>query len=99
MELNNFGFNKYKCIHCPTEKEAIEVLKIAHDKGYKWCDKTPYINELNWDTYKENTCYYLYDGDYSRVSYAVNNGYEVIEAEEFIRIHNKVDNHKPYLVW
>ena len=100
MVENNFGFNKNEVIHCPTEELAVKVLQIAHERGYKWSDKVSYLDNSEWECYKENTCYYLCDGDYSCILYAVNKGYKVIKAEDFLKQHNKnINNHKPYLVW
>ena len=98
MELNNFGFNKNECIHCPTEELAIQVLKISHDKGYKWNNGASYLDIIYWGRYRENMCYHLNCGTASNIINVLN--YTIIPAEDFLKQHNNmINNHKPYLVW
>ena len=99
MELNNFGFNKGECIHCPTKEEAIQVLKIAHERGYRWVNGDSYLEYSEWDDEKKSTCYYIHMGKCGGLKYANNNFYKVIQAKDFLKQHSIENNHKPYLVW
>ena len=101
MELNNFGFNDNDFIHCSTEKEAIEVLKIAHERGFDWNSGISYLNETYWDRYEDNICYNFYLGVLGTIKIIeTNNNNIIIPADKFLRTHNVIiNNHKPYLVW
>ena len=100
METNNFRFNKYEVIHCSTEELTVEVLKIAHNKGYKWCTNISFMEINYWSRHKENTCLYIHEGQYSNLDLYKRRNYKVISAEDFLKQHNKnINNHKPYLIW
>ena len=98
MIENNFGFGEKEGIHCPTRELAIAVLKIAHDKGYKWSSKKLYINKTNWYMFNEKSYYCLNLGYFGNTDHN-SSKYTIIEAEEFLKKHNIINNHKPYLVW
>jgi len=48
-------------IHCPTEQEADELMKILYENGYTWADgKNIYAHTNNrWRVNKQETCYSL----------------------------------------
>jgi len=55
--------NKNIIIHCETKEEAIILLNDAHKFGLKWSSGIPFIEDYNWDFYKEKTCYELLEED------------------------------------
>lgn len=77
-------------IHCKTEEEARELLNWMDSIGRKWSNNTSYKN-LNWDTYKQNTCYHLYNNSHSDLDYAKRYKYKIIP---FHTLKNKT-----YEVW
>ena len=101
MVENNFGFNDDEIVHCPTEEEAIQVLKIAHERGFKWRSEEPYLTYTNWSHYKKNTCYNLSKGFYDGID-GIKSCFKnsiIITSEEFLKQHLICNKHKPFLVW
>ena len=47
---------------CETEYLAKELLKIAHDLGYKWISGSSFIERNNWYYNKEQTYYNIKSG-------------------------------------
>jgi hypothetical protein len=48
--------NRKNAFNCKTEKEAKQLLRIAHDLRYTWCtgDSFLYTN-TNWNAYRNET--------------------------------------------
>ena len=98
MELNNFGFGDNEVIHCPTKELALAVLRIAFKEGHIRCDML-FMQFYPWSKYKKDMCYNI-GGGYGNIDFYKKNNYKIIEAEDFLKQHNKnINNHKPYLVW
>lgn len=55
-------------VHCKTKSEAEEFCKEMDAHGLKWCDRTSYIGNLEWNSYKESTCY-TNGGEYCCLDY------------------------------
>ena len=67
-------------VHCPTEISAIVFLNTLHSMGYKWASGNSYLNNSKWKNYEKNTCYFIEDGTYARLSYFQNNNYKIISV-------------------
>ena len=78
------------CVHCPTEELAKQVLSICHQLGLRWNGEHEYhtLNH-NWDTFKETTVYYPFDGEFSSLGFARLTNYKIISAKDFIILHTK----------
>ena len=98
MEENNFKFNENEYIHCSTEDEANQVLQIAHNNGYRWCDRKSFIHQRVWEDHKTNTCYDIVRGVYGEFRFVKSCGHTIIKAEEFLKQQTS-ESHKPFLVW
>ena len=61
--------NEYNIFHCETEEIANQLLRIAHEHGYKWRTKDSYLDYNYWDKYCENTCYWIGDSTYNSIQY------------------------------
>jgi hypothetical protein len=86
------GIDKNTVVHCPTEELANQVLRIAHDAYYMWCDGRSLIDENNWYKNKEDMCYGLNDAGglcfcNKRLEYAKTK--TIITAEEFIKLNTE----------
>lgn len=46
-------------IHVNTEKEAQDLCALLHSLGYAWCSGMSLIKKVNWDAYRNQTCYLL----------------------------------------
>jgi len=79
---------KKKAIHCKTRDQAMKVLDILKEKGYKWVDDTPLMENLNYSHYERYTVYYIYTD--RSVTYArIDNGQNIIPASKYIKKHTK----------
>lgn len=81
--------SKYTWIHCPTLELKKQVLSIFNQLGLKWGSKNHYIRYTNWDSHREDTTYYPFDGEFSFLEFAYSTGYKIINAEEFIALHTE----------
>lgn len=44
-------------VNCKTREEAVQFTYYANNLGYKWIDGSSYLDNTQWDSYKENTWY------------------------------------------
>lgn len=73
-------------IHCSTLEESIEICKLMHQAGMKWCTKESYLKINNFNSYKENTVYNPTGGDYGDLDYFTKEGmYTIYKASEFLK--------------
>ena len=87
---------KGKVIHCPTQKEAEQLLALANNLGFMWASGCSFIGRSHWDVYQENTCYFIDDGTYANVDfykseYPESTEYTIVSFKEFKEIYN-MDN-------
>lgn len=54
-------------IHAPTKETARKLCNKFHELGLKWATGRTYLEELNWDVYKGETCYSPSDGYFSSI--------------------------------
>lgn len=54
--ISNYNIEDLR-IKCETFEEAKRLLKIAHEKGYKWFTGKSLLEESYWFRYEENTVY------------------------------------------
>ena len=93
---NKLKISENTVVHCATEKEANEVLKIADSLGYTWNDGCKYTNISLWDKYKHNTCYHFNRGNFSEIDAYNTTHYKIISAQEFSDLHD-VEEENIYL--
>ena len=81
-----------KAIHCNTKEKAKEFLTLAHSVGYRWSTKRSLIEYIQWDTYKEETCYEITNKGfvYANVEYYKYYKYELVEYQ--LQTKFKVDD-------
>lgn len=66
-------------IHCETEEEAEQLLSWADDQGLKWSNRKSYLGNTAYSSYKNSTCYSLYAGGYSSISFYESEDYDIIK--------------------
>jgi len=71
-------------VNCPTEQEDLEFRKLMHSEGLKWWTGRSYLQITNWSNYKENTCYYFNDGEFSDIDFYKQKGYTILPASDFL---------------
>jgi hypothetical protein len=76
--------NEMNVFHCETEDLANHLLSIAHNLGYQWVLSASYLEKNNWNKYKEETCYEIYSGHFSRREFFRREGYTIINTNELI---------------
>lgn len=88
MEKGDLRIGENTVVHCATEQDSVKVLTIAHKLGYKWSVGEDYLFRSYWKINEEETCYSLHSGRHSTFSYYKKTGYEMITAQEFLKLHN-----------
>jgi hypothetical protein len=73
-------------VHCPTEEEAIEFLKLAHEAGHMWASGHFYISTIRWEYAKTDTCYNIKRGGYASLQWYKENDYIITPVSEFLPI-------------
>ena len=71
-------------MHCATEEEANDFLKVMHDLGRKWIYGESYLTSNYWRFYKENTCYRIDKGEYCYMGYYRSLGCRILEWSDFV---------------
>lgn len=71
-----FDWEKFKtekiAVHCKTEEEAKDFCREMHEQGTRYFYEDDYLKYMNYDKYKEKTCYYA-NGKYSSLEFAERN--------------------------
>ena len=68
---------------CKTEEEAKDFCRVMHESGRKWKSGKSYkIN--NWILYKEHMCYAFNDNMFISKDDAIDDGYKILEWEDFM---------------
>ncbi|MBQ7307136.1 MAG: hypothetical protein IJW82_01245 [Clostridia bacterium] len=84
ITLNKFFENKNKrdmAIYCNTEMKA-KILLNAFDKvGQKWSSGKSYTLYINWEDYKDKTCY-TNDNYFTDFDDVKEHNYKIYEFEE-----------------
>lgn len=80
-------------IHCPTEDDAKEVLRILHENGCEWYSGATLVSSPKWQHYQSQTAYEIADGrgdilgtvTWDHKSYFQDNNYTILAASDFIQ--------------
>lgn len=83
MKFDINQYNEEYAMHCKTEDEANFFLKYLDSLGMKWCSGQRYIENTNYKDYRNKTCYCFKDGSYSNYDYFRDEGYVILEFEDF----------------
>ena len=81
---------KWMVVHCDTEEKAEAFIKECYKQGFTWWSSKNTDEDTYWDIYKQNTIYFLNDGDitYSDLNYY----YET--RNDFYKYDDLVENEK-----
>ncbi len=86
--MKQFDWEKFKngniAVHCETKEEAEDFCKKMHEQGMKWRNGTTYLGRTKFDSYFDQMCYYG-DVEYSRLKYAKEKGYEILEWSDYMQ--------------
>lgn len=78
------NLTKKQVIHAPTEEIANRLCKKFDMLGLKWNTKEPYPGNLEWDNYKEETCYSPSSGEYCDRGYYTREGYNILSIDQLL---------------
>ena len=96
FDINNYEGNFV--IHCKTQEEAQNFCAYLHSVDRIWVDGNPYVvDNTNWYIYRENTVYHFNDGTYGTYKYAQDNGYTILEWEDFMSRREEMKIYQVYL--
>lgn len=91
-----FNIKDYKgkyVMHCKTEEEAEIFCKYLHSIGCTWSSGYSYLSENYWYIYEELTCYNFNYGTYGDKPYYEEEGYTILEMEDFMDKEEDEPNH------
>lgn len=88
--MKKFNWKEFKnkdnkiAVHCKTEEEAIDFCKQMHKHRMKWCNGESYLENTNYNTRNEGTCYYG-AGEYSSRVFAEKYNYKILEWSDYMQ--------------
>lgn len=83
FDLSNYK-GRYYCMNCYTIEERNVFFEFLNSHKRKWCTGERYSSRgTEWYDKKEETCYAFNVGEYSRRAFYADNGYTVLNFEDF----------------
>lgn len=70
-------------MHCSTDKMAEIFLKFLHKHGKSWRTGESYLENTDWDYYKNNTCYLFNKGMFCGLKSAKEFKFTILEFDDF----------------
>lgn len=87
--MSKLKINDKTVVLCKSEKDATDVLAIAHILGYKWDAGDSYLTETYWGEYPD-LCYNLHKGIFGPASFYREQGYSIISAPSFMSLYHDI---------
>ena len=84
MKFNIKNYKGRYAMHCKTKEEARDFCNYLHNIGKRWNNYTSYLDKTDWSTYKSNTVYLFHENLYWSINNAKQNGYTILEWEDFM---------------
>lgn len=88
-----FDFEKHKdqkvVMHCKTEEEAKDFCRVMDEAGLRWVTGERYTNVLEYERYRQKTCYQFNCGRFASKEFFVEEGYEILEWSDFMNSQSK----------
>ena len=84
---NRLKIKRNTVVHCETLELENKVLKIYNRLNLTDIERDLWYDNSHWDKYKKETCYNLFTGNFASVEFYMENGYDIMTAEDFIDIH------------
>lgn len=70
-------------MHCRTPEDAQTFTEHLTILGKSWCNHESYRDNIQYYRYEERTCYNFNDGKISDIDWYLENGYTILEFEDF----------------
>lgn len=84
---NRLKIKRNTVVHCETLELENKVLKIYNRLNLTDIEQDLWYDSSHWDNYKKETCYNLFTGKFASAKFYMENGYDIMTAEDFIDIH------------
>ena len=81
---------KWMVVHCDTEEKAKAFIKECYKQGFTWCGNKNTDEDTYWYIYKQDTIYFLNDGD---ITYGTLDYYYELR-NDFYKYDDLVENEK-----
>lgn len=91
MGKGDLKIDENTAVRCSTKELANQVLTLADSLGYKWAYGDSFLSNMRWENFHIFTCYCLHLGKYGAAWDYASNGFKVISAEEFIKLHKRYE--------
>lgn len=85
-----------EAIHCKTEEEAVAICELMHESGKEWRGGGSYEDNIKWNYYEENTCYFPYSNTFASLDYCIRNRHTIFTLSDFLFDPKRGDR---VLVW
>lgn len=88
--MKKFNWDEFKnkdnkiAVNCKTKEEAKDFCRQMHKRGMKWCTGDSYLENTNYNTHNEGTCYYG-SGEYSSCDFAEKYNYKILEWSDYMQ--------------
>ena len=82
-----FRFEDYQgkyVMWCKTEEEAKDFCRVMDEDGRTWIDDVRYISKINYNEYREETCYSFNRGKFGYTSLYKKRDYTILKWEDFM---------------
>lgn len=84
---NRLKIKRNTVVHCETLELENKVLKIYNRLNLTDIEWDLWYDSSHWYKYKKETCYNLFTGNFASVKFYMEDGYDIMAAEDFIDIH------------
>ena len=83
MKFDIAQYDGRYAMHCKTLEDAQTFTSYLTRMGRCWCSKESYQNNLHYNEHKSETAYNFNYGKIADVEWYLENGYTVLEFEDF----------------
>lgn len=74
-------------MHCDTEEKAVAFTRYMDSVGLEWINNRSYIDQTQWEVYKQDTCYDFNEGQFCNIGYFLEENddanYTILEFDDF----------------
>lgn len=84
MKFNIEDYKGNYVMHCKTEEEAIDFCNYLDSVGKKWKSGDSYLNNTNYDYWRESMAYNFNNDTHADVDSYITNNYTILEWSDFM---------------
>lgn len=83
MKFDIEDYNSCYVMHCKTKTQAEYFTSFLDSLGKRWSDGTSYLTLTYYEDYGKEICYHFTGGYVGNKEYFSDNGYIILEFDEF----------------